>query len=152
MSPRTLFQIALAASVCSAATSASAADAPVEKVSVRAIAHFDFDRATIRAEDQAAILAEVSQMKGVTWQSVTATGHTDSIGPVDYNAKLSAKRAGAVKSFLVGKGLDPAMIKTQAKAAEAPVADNSSDNGRSKNRRAEIVFQGVRASAEAAPR
>ena len=151
MSTPSLFRLALAASLCTAHI-AWAADAPVEKVSVRATAHYDFDRATIRAEDQSAILAEVGQMKGVTWQSVTATGHTDSIGPSAYNTRLSARRAGAVKSFLVGKGLDPSMIKTEAKAAAAPVADNGSDDGRSKNRRAEIVFQGVRAGAEAAPR
>ena len=124
---------------------ARAADGAVEKVSIRATAHFDFDRATIKPEDRDAILAEVGKMKGVTWQTVTATGHTDAIGPAGYNARLSAKRAQTVKSYLVAKGLVPSMIKTQAKAAAAPLADNESEAGRSKNRRTEIEFQGVRA-------
>ena len=94
-----------------AATHAGAADAaPVQKVTVRSVAYFDFAKASVRPQDQAAILAKVGKMKGVTWQTVTATGHTDSIGRADYNEKLSAERASAVKSYLVGKGLDPAMI------------------------------------------
>ena len=84
-------------------------------------------------------------MKGVTWQTVTTTGHTDSVGSSAYNQRLAAKRARAVKSYLVGKGLPSTMIRTEAKAAEAPVADNGSDDGRAKNRRTEIEFQGVRA-------
>lgn len=125
---------------------ASAADAPVEKVVVRSVAYFDFDRASIRPQDQARILEEVGKMKGVTWQTVTATGHTDSIGAPRYNEKLSAERADAVKSYLVGKGLDPAMINTAAKAAVVPLAKNDSPTGRAKNRRTEIEFQGVRAA------
>ena len=122
-----------------------AADAPVQKVVVRSVAYFDFDQASIRPQDQARILAEVGKMQGVTWQTVTATGHTDSIGPAAYNEKLSEERAASVKTYLVGKGLDPAMINTAAKAAAAPLAKNDSTRGRAKNRRAEIEFQGVRA-------
>jgi|GEM_PF-3562672 len=135
------------ASGLSTALTAHADDGVVEKVSVRAVARFDFDRASIRPEDRDALLAEVGKMKGVTWQTVTATGYTDAVGPAPYNARLSAKRAKTVKSYLVGKGLSPSMIRTQAKAAAEPVADNSSEEGRAKNRRTEIEFQGVRAVA-----
>ncbi len=128
------------------AAAADVAAAPVEKVVVRSVAHFDFNRASIRPEDQARILEEVGKMKGVTWQTVTATGHTDSIGAPSYNEKLSAERADSVKTYLVGKGLDPAMINTAAKAAAAPLAKNTSASGRAKNRRTEIEFQGVRAA------
>jgi len=130
------------------AGAAHAADGAVEPVQVRAVAHFDFDRATIRAEDRDAILAEVGKMQGVTWQTVTATGHTDAVGAGSYNQKLSARRAQAVKRYLVGKGLAPTMIKTVAKASAAPVADNDTDGGRAQNRRTEIEFQGVRAAAK----
>lgn len=129
-----------------AATPAIAADATVAPVKVRAVATFDFDRATLDADDQAKILSEVGKMKGVTWQKVTAIGHTDSIGPAGYNERLSQRRAQAVKAYLVGKGLDAAMIDTDAKAAGAPVASNDTPVGRAKNRRTEIEFQGVRAA------
>ena len=123
---------------------AFAADAPVEKVSVRAVTHFDFSRANIRPADQAAILADVGKMSDVTWQTVTATGHTDSVGRATLNERLSERRAAAVKAYLVGKGLDPSMIRTQGKAAQAPVASNDTSAGRAQNRRIEVEFEGVR--------
>lgn len=131
---------------CTLAAPAIAADAPVRQVKVRAVATFDFDKATLDAQDQAKILSEVGKMKDVTWQKVTAIGHTDSIGPTTYNARLSQRRAQAVKSYLVGKGLEASMIDTDAKAAAAPVASNETSDGRAKNRRTEIEFQGVRAA------
>lgn len=140
--------LALSASLCFAASAQAATDA-VENVSVRATAHFDFDRASIRPADRDAMLAEVARMKDVTWQTVQATGHTDSIGQTTYNAQLSSRRAEAVKSYLVGKGLDASMIKTQGRSETAPVADNRSGDGRAKNRRTEIEFRGVRAVAGA---
>jgi len=137
-------RIAALAALCSTAGSAHAAEGAVEKVSVRAVAHFDFARSGIRPTDQRALLADVGRMKDVTWQSVTATGHTDSVGPSEVNQRLSSERARAVKSYLVGQGLTPEMIAADGKGAAAPVADNASRSGRAKNRRTEIEFQGVR--------
>ncbi|MCW5626994.1 MAG: OmpA family protein, partial [Burkholderiales bacterium] len=89
----------------------------VEPVLVRAVARFDFDKAAMDPEDQARILADLGRMTDVTWQSVAATGHTDNVGPDPYNRALSARRAQAVKAFLVSKGVDPQMISVNAKAA-----------------------------------
>jgi OOP family OmpA-OmpF porin len=127
--------------------SAFAAEGAVEQVDVKAVAHFGFNRATLDPRDRDAILADVAKLKGVTWQTVTATGHTDATGSSAYNTRLSAKRAQAVKSYLVNKGLGADMIRTQAKASAAPVADNDSDAGRAQNRRTEIEFRGVRSTA-----
>ena len=127
---------------------AQAADGAVEKVTVKATVRFGFDQTALDAADQARILADVGKMKDVTWQSVTATGHTDALGPPRYNEKLSAKRADEVKTYLVGKGLEPAMISTAGTGAAQPVADNGSAAGRAKNRRTEIEFQGVRTAAK----
>lgn len=148
MKPRlSLHALATLSGLLWLAGSVHAADAPVEKVSVRAVAYFDFDRASLRPEDQALILADVGKMKNVTWQTVTATGHTDSVGAARYNARLAARRAQAIKGYLVGKGLDGTMIKTQSRAAQQPAADNQSSDGRAKNRRTEIEFQGVQTAA-----
>ena len=129
------------------AGAASAADAPLEKVTVRAVTHFDFARARLKPEDQAAMLGDVGKMKDVTWQTVTATGHTDSVGRPDLNEKLSERRAIAVKAYLVSQGLDGSMIRTEGKAAQVPVADNGTSSGRAQNRRTELTFEGVRAAA-----
>ena len=138
---------ATAATQLLASALAAAADAPVEKVSVRAVAHFDFNGAGIRPADRAAILAEVGAMKDVTWQTVTATAYTDSVGSAGYNERLSVQRALGVKRYLVGKGLDRSMIDAVGKGEAEPVADNASADGRAQNRRATIEFQGVRTAA-----
>ena len=144
----TLSRLMMTMSACLAATApAFAADTAVEPVTVRAVAHFGFDRAEVRPADQAALLAEVASMKDVTWQTVTATGHTDSVGPAGHNQRLSERRARAVKAYLVGKGLDPAMVATQARADAAPSAPNTTATGRAKNRRTDVEFRGVRTVA-----
>jgi OmpA-OmpF porin, OOP family len=84
----------------------------------------------------------------VSWQSVSAVGHADTLGASETNLRLSERRAAAVKAYLVGKGLDAAMISTDAKGELEPVADNTSAEGRRRNRRAEVVFTGVRSVAQ----
>lgn len=123
-----------------------AADAPrIEPVKVTAVAYFDFNASTLRTEDKPLLLEDVGKMQNVTWQSVTTTGHTDNVGRASYNARLAQRRARAVKAYLVAKGIDPGLIRAQGDAAAAPVADNTTADGRAKNRRTEVVFQGVRA-------
>jgi outer membrane protein OmpA-like peptidoglycan-associated protein len=140
-----LLGMALATPLC-ISLPAFAAEGAVEQVEVKAVAHFGLNRATLDPRDRDTILADVGKLKGVTWQTVTATGHTDATGSTAYNTRLSAKRAQAVKSYLVKKGLGADMIRTQAKASAAPVADNDSDAGRAQNRRTEIEFRGVRST------
>ncbi len=116
----------------------------VDPVRVKAVANFGFDRAAVRPTDQQKLLADVAEMTDVTWQAVVVTGHTDSIGSRAYNDRLSKRRAMAVKSYLVQKGLDANMVSTAGKGPAAPVASNDTADGRRQNRRAEIEFQGVR--------
>ncbi len=65
-------------------------------------------------------------------------------GPASYNQALSVKRAGAVKAYLVSKGIDANRIYSEGKGETSPVADNSTRSGRSKNRRVEIEVVGAR--------
>jgi OOP family OmpA-OmpF porin len=127
-----------------AAAPAMAADPVLEPVRVRALAHFDFDAAALRPADRAALLAGVLPLKDVSWQLVTAVGHTDSLGDPAYNHALAQRRAEAVRDHLVAQGLDPAMIRVVAQGEAAPEADNSGPAGRARNRRTEVQFSGVR--------
>lgn len=136
--------IAAGAPAFAAEPAMPAGAAPVQPVVVRAVATFGFDRATLRPGDRDALLADVAKMKDVTWQQITTTGHTDGIGSQAYNEKLSARRAQAVKSYLVAKGIDGSMVATEAKASAAPAAANDTPEGRAKNRRTEVEFRGVR--------
>lgn len=67
-------------------------------------------------------------------------GHTDNNGTDAINIPLSEKRANAVRTYLLKKGLKEARIETKGYGASQPVADNNTEAGRSKNRRVEIVL------------
>jgi outer membrane protein OmpA-like peptidoglycan-associated protein len=69
---------------------------------------------------------------------ITVVGYTDSTGKAAANAALSAKRAAAVKAYLVSKGVDASRLSTEGKGAANPVGDNKTKAGREANRRVEI--------------
>jgi outer membrane protein OmpA-like peptidoglycan-associated protein len=69
-------------------------------------------------------------------------GFTDSVGPDDYNQDLSQRRADAVKTALVTRGIDGSRITTQGYGKSFPVASNSESGGRQLNRRVEVVIGG----------
>lgn len=83
-------------------------------------------------------LAEV--FKRNPQQRASIEGFTDSVGGEASNLDLSQRRAGAVKSALVGLGVPVERLSTQAHGEQQPVADNSTAAGRQLNRRVEIVF------------
>src|SRR4051812_29100707 len=67
-------------------------------------------------------------------------GHTDNSGSDAVNIPLSEKRADAVKAYLVKKGLTDNRIEAKGYGSTKPIADNSTEAGRSQNRRVEIVL------------
>jgi outer membrane protein OmpA-like peptidoglycan-associated protein len=73
---------------------------------------------------------------------LTIEGHTDSTGSADFNQTLSEKRADAVRDYLVNQGLDGGSLSAQGLGMDNPVADNSTPEGRQRNRRVEIIVSG----------
>jgi len=69
-------------------------------------------------------------------------GHTDNIGSDEANMKLSQQRADAVHDFLVQQGLTSDTVTAVGMGKADPVADNSTNEGRQKNRRVEIIVSG----------
>ena len=67
-------------------------------------------------------------------------GHTDNVGNPESNKALSKERAQSVEAYLVKKGISKAEIESDGFGSDQPVADNASADGRSKNRRVEIVL------------
>lgn len=71
---------------------------------------------------------------------VQIDGFTDSVGSEAYNLDLSQRRADAVRSALLARGIDASRIGTQGYGMEFPVATNSDATGRQLNRRVEVVI------------
>ena len=115
-----------------------------EKVSFAADAFFDFDKATLKPEGKAKLDELSAQLGGINLEVIIAVGHTDSVGTDAYNQKLSVRRADAVKSYLVSKGVESNRVYTEGKGEKQPVADNKTAEGRAKNRRVEIEVVGTR--------
>jgi outer membrane protein OmpA-like peptidoglycan-associated protein len=69
---------------------------------------------------------------------IRISGHTDDKGKHDFNVKLSADRAAAVKTYLLGKGIPDERIQTRGAGPDEPIADNKTAAGRQQNRRIEF--------------
>jgi tetratricopeptide (TPR) repeat protein len=65
-------------------------------------------------------------------------GHTDSTGTAEHNRALSEKRARSVVTFLISKGISPAMLNYKGYGDTSPVGDNMTAEGRQLNRRTEV--------------
>lgn len=137
---------ASAAPAAPGAAGAAGAPAPAAatKVTYAADAFFDFNKAVLKAEGKAKLDDLVGKVKGINLEVIIAVGHTDSVGSDAYNQKLSVRRADAVKTYLVSKGIEKNRVYTEGKGEKQPVADNSTDAGRAKNRRVEIEVVGTR--------
>jgi OOP family OmpA-OmpF porin len=117
----------------------------IETVTLDGMTFFAFDKADLDAKSQAALDSIIDQLRTfATVKSITITGHTDSIGSRAYNQKLSEKRAQSVADFLIGKGVNPALLSTVGAGEDQPVADNSTAEGRAQNRRAVVDILGTK--------
>lgn len=116
------------------------------KVTFAADAFFDFDKSVLKPEGRAKLDDLTSKIRDVNLEVIIAVGHTDSVGSVPYNQRLSIRRAEAVKAYLVSKGIERNRVYTEGKGKTQPVADNKSADGRAKNRRVEIEVVGTRAN------
>lgn len=128
---------------------ARAAPAPMpvtEKVTMDADAMFDFDKSDIKPKGKVALdeMVRKLNLKGAELGLIVTTGHTDNIGSGEYNMDLSTRRAEAVKTYLVSKGIDSNLINTEGKGERRPVGDNTTETGRTANRHVVIEVMSTR--------
>jgi OmpA-OmpF porin, OOP family len=102
----------------------------VQKFSLSADALFDFDKTVIKPEGRKKLDDLVAALKGSQYDAVAATGHTDRLGSVDYNQRLSLRRADAVRQYLIDKGLDGAKITSLGKGKSQPVTKAADCKGK----------------------
>lgn len=101
---------------------------------------FDVNEATLKPEAQVVLAKLAGILLIMPDQRATIEGHTDSTGSAEYNLDLSERRANAVRHFLRSQGLDPGRLQAVGYGMQQPVADNSTPDGRGRNRRVEIVI------------
>ncbi len=104
--------------------------------------YFDFDKADIKPESEPTIREIAKLLQENRGLKLYVVGHTDNIGNIDYNLKLSKARVDAVVRELVTKyRIQSERLRTFGVASLAPVASNKTEEGRAKNRRVELVEQ-----------
>lgn len=101
-------------------------------------AQFDFDKAEIRPDATLVLDEAALRLTQCTEKAVTVAGHTDSVGSESYNQGLSTRRAVAVQSYLVQKGIPVGRLRVVGFGEVQPIATNSTQEGRALNRRVEL--------------
>ena len=106
------------------------------------VIYFGFDRDTIQGQFTDEIRGVAERLNGGEQGRIRVEGHADSTGPADYNQGLSERRAQSVKDRLMKDfNVSGDRISTEGYGENKPVADNSTREGRAKNRRAEIIVE-----------
>ena len=101
---------------------------------------FDFDKADIKPESATTVKEIATLLNNNPDLKLFIVGHTDNKGSLDYNMNLSQNRAEAVVAVLVSEhGIASSRVTPKGLGFLAPVASNSTEDGRAKNRRVELV-------------
>jgi OmpA-OmpF porin, OOP family len=104
--------------------------------------YFDTGKSDIKPESEQAIGEIAKLLKKDVNLKVYVVGHTDNVGGIESNMKLSQARAEAVVQILTkNQGIAAARLKSFGNGPYAPVASNDTEEGRAKNRRVELVKQ-----------
>ncbi len=106
--------------------------------------YFDFDRSDLGAEAREVLQNNSDWIRQNPGISIEIEGHADNRGTTEYNLALGARRAQAVKDYLVTLGNAPGRLTTVSYGEELPVCGASSEECWRKNRRAHFVVRGQR--------
>jgi OOP family OmpA-OmpF porin len=100
---------------------------------------FDFDKATIKSVSDALLDEVAATLKAhAEIERLEIQGHTDNKGGAFYNQRLSDLRAKAVLAAMVKRGVEASRMTAKGYGQKTPIATNSTDDGRAKNRRVEF--------------
>lgn len=101
---------------------------------------FDSDQAQLKPGGQRSMEKLVGFLQAYPQRRALIEGYTDSTGAAAHNQALSARRADAVRSALMGAGVSAGRLSAMGRGAAYPVADNDNASGRQMNRRVEILL------------
>lgn len=113
------------------------------------VVNFEVDKAVIPDANKPLLDNAVALMEQVPNMKLMIIGHTDKTADADYNMKLSQERAESMKEYLVAQGADPSKLMTKGMGETDPIADNSTEQGRFRNRRIEFMVNDETVDANA---
>ena len=102
---------------------------------------FAVNKADLKADLKTSLAKEAGILYVYQQFNVSIEGNTDNTGSEEHNMKLSQQRADNVKAFLVEQGIAEDRLTAKGLGMTMPVADNSTKEGRQKNRRVDLVIQ-----------
>jgi outer membrane protein OmpA-like peptidoglycan-associated protein len=100
---------------------------------------FDFNKSTLQPASDGPLQQVAALMAANPTLKIEVQGHTDNVGGDTYNQTLSEARAHSVMAWLTAHGVAASRMTVKGYGKTMPVADNSTDDGRAKNRRVEIA-------------
>lgn len=103
---------------------------------------FEFDRARLTSEARRNV-SEIGRIISTeaAGRRVSVEGHTDSVGTVSYNQRLSEERAHSVAQALGEQGVPRRIIRVRGYGESQPIATNRTTDGRARNRRVEVIIE-----------
>ena len=101
---------------------------------------FDFDKASLKANAKSNIENLATSLQNNPETDILIIGHTDATGADAYNMRLSDRRADAVRSYAMTNGISASRLTTEGRGETEPIADNTTEVGKSQNRRVEVVI------------
>jgi peptidoglycan-associated lipoprotein len=105
------------------------------RVNVGDTVHFEFDQYNVQEGDKAILGRQAAWLAKYPAVRVTIEGHADERGTREYNLALGARRANAVKEYLVSQGVSTARVETASYGKERPICTQSDEACWAQNRR-----------------
>lgn len=102
---------------------------------------FEFDSARLTSDARRTTRQIAEVLRAVPDRRVAVEGHTDSVGTISYNQRLSEARARAVADELISAGVSRRAVSVRGFGESDPIASNRTEAGRQRNRRVEVVIE-----------
>ncbi len=115
--------------------------AALPKPPARFILYFEHNSADLPVESQALLKKVLGTIRDRAPVDISVVGHTDTVGKKEYNFALSLKRAKAVASILLGKGVDPSTLDITYHGKDNPLVPTGDQVSEPRNRRVEITVR-----------
>ena len=101
---------------------------------------FDLGKANLKPEGRETLNNVVVIMKNFPTERFHIAGHSDNTFTEEFNQTLSENRANNVRNYLISRGINPARLTSRGYGESRPIASNDLEEGRTRNRRVEIIL------------